>query len=87
MTLNVKDISHRPAGKFRYKYAASDDNDLLFEEWKVEELLDRIEKSVGRAKEDVTALFGTIGANTIPAFNNYVRCEAKSSGNFYGQGK
>ena len=83
MTLDAKDISHGPEGKVRYKYAALADNDLLFEVWKVEELLDRIERSVGKAKEDMIAFVGKVSVTAFPAFNKYVRCEVKSSGNFY----
>ena len=40
-------------GKLKQKYAQLTDDDLLFEEGKEDELLGRLEKKVGRSKEEI----------------------------------
>ena len=40
-------------GKLKQKYAQLSDDDLLFEEGKDEELLGRIQKKTGEAKEEI----------------------------------
>ena len=42
-------------GKLKQKYAHLTDNDLLFVEGKDDELLGRLQKSLGRTKEEVRA--------------------------------
>lgn len=41
------------AGKLKQKYADLTDDDLLFAEGKEEELLGRLQKKIGKTKEDI----------------------------------
>lgn len=44
------------AGKLKQKYAVLTDNDLMFEEGKDEELLGRLEKKLGKSKEEIRTM-------------------------------
>jgi uncharacterized protein YjbJ (UPF0337 family) len=54
--LNVKGNWNEVAGKLKQKYAELTDDDLLFKEGKEEELLGKLQKKLGKTKEQVRAL-------------------------------
>ncbi|HWR12517.1 MAG TPA: hypothetical protein VN445_11880 [Rectinemataceae bacterium] len=58
--LNAKCTLFEPAGRFRYKSGYLGDADMLFEEKKVEAMLDRVEKRIGKAKENVVGFVGSM---------------------------
>lgn len=51
--LNLKGNWNEVKGKIKQKYAEITDDDLLFEEGQDEELLGRIQKKLGKTKQDV----------------------------------
>lgn len=51
--LNLKGNWNEIKGKVKQKYADLTDDDLLYEEGKDDELLGRIQKKVGKTKEEV----------------------------------
>lgn len=51
--LDLKGKWNETAGKLKQKYANLTDDDLLFAEGKEEELLGRLQKKLGKTKEDV----------------------------------
>ncbi len=51
--LNLKGTWNEVKGKIKQKYADLTDDDLLYEEGKEDELLGRIQKKVGKTKEEV----------------------------------
>lgn len=51
--LNLKGNWNELKGKIKQTYADLTDDDLLYEEGKDEELLGRIQKKVGKTKEEV----------------------------------
>ncbi len=51
--LEMKGSWNDVKGKLKQKYAQLTDDDLLFEEGKEDELLGRLEKKVGKSKEDL----------------------------------
>ncbi|MEN3942812.1 CsbD family protein [Prosthecobacter sp. SYSU 5D2] len=51
--LSMKGSWNETKGKLKQKYAQLTDDDLLFEEGKEDELLGRIQKRTGEAKETI----------------------------------
>lgn len=51
--LNLKGTWNEVKGKIKQKYADLTDDDLLYEEGKDDELIGRIQKKVGKTKEEV----------------------------------
>lgn len=51
--LEVKGTWNETAGKLKQQYANLTDDDLLFEKGKEEELLGRLQKKLGKTKEEV----------------------------------
>jgi uncharacterized protein YjbJ (UPF0337 family) len=56
--LNIKGSWNEVAGKLKQKYANLTDDDLLFKEGKEEELLGRLQKRLGKSKEEIRTLIG-----------------------------
>ncbi|WP_009964344.1 CsbD family protein [Verrucomicrobium spinosum] len=52
-TLQMKGTWNEVKGKLKQKYGQLTDDDLKFEEGKEDELLGRLQKRLGRSKEDV----------------------------------
>ncbi len=53
--LNFKGNWNEVSGKLKQRYANLTDNDLLFKEGKEDELLGRLQKKLGKSKEDLRA--------------------------------
>lgn len=53
--LEIKGSWNEVKGKLKQKYAHLTDDDLLFVEGKDDELVGRLQKKLGRTKEDVRA--------------------------------
>lgn len=53
--LEIKGSWNEVKGKLKQKYAHLTDDDLLFVEGKDDELVGRLQKSLGRTKEEVRA--------------------------------
>jgi len=51
--LNLKGTWNETVGKLKQKYADLTDDDLMFAEGKEDELLGRLQKKLGRTKEEV----------------------------------
>ncbi|HCY75155.1 MAG TPA: general stress protein CsbD [Ignavibacteriales bacterium] len=51
--LEIKGTWNETAGKLKQQYATLTDDDLLFEKGKEEELLGRLQKKLGKTKEEV----------------------------------
>ena len=51
--LNMKGTWNETKGKLKQKFADLTDDDLLFVEGKEDELLGRLEKKVGKSKEEL----------------------------------
>lgn len=51
--LNIKGNWNEVAGKLKQKWANLTDDDLLFKEGKEEELLGRLQKKLGKTKEEI----------------------------------
>ncbi|KAB2642041.1 MAG: CsbD family protein [Verrucomicrobiota bacterium] len=51
--LEIKGSWNEAKGKLKQKYAHLTDNDLLFVEGKEDELLGRLQKTIGRTKEEI----------------------------------
>ena len=54
--LKLKGDWNEAKGKLKQRYADLTDNDLLFEEGKEDELLGRLQKKIGKSKEEVREL-------------------------------
>ena len=54
--LKLKGDWNETKGKLKQRYADLTNNDLLFEEGKEDELLGRLQKKIGKSKEEVRAL-------------------------------
>ena len=52
-TLKIKGTWNEAAGKLKQQYANLTDDDLLFVKGKEEELLGRLQKKLGKTKEEV----------------------------------
>jgi uncharacterized protein YjbJ (UPF0337 family) len=53
--LEIKGSWNEAKGKLKQKYAHLTDDDLLFVEGKDDELLGRLQKAIGRTKEEIRA--------------------------------
>ncbi len=53
--LNIKGSWNEVSGKLKQRYANLTDNDLLFKEGKEDELLGRLQKKLGKSKEELRA--------------------------------
>ena len=53
--LDIKGSWNEVKGKLKQKYAHLTDDDLLFVEGKDDELLGRLQKTLGRTKEEIRA--------------------------------
>ena len=58
--LELKGSWNEVKGKLKQKYGDLTDDDLTFAEGKEEELLGRLQKKLGRSKEDLRAEIGTL---------------------------
>ena len=54
--LQIKGDWNQVKGKLKQQYGNLTDNDLVFEEGKEDELLGRLQKKIGKSKEEVRAL-------------------------------
>ena len=52
-TLSFTGLWNEVAGKIKQKYANLTDDDLMFAEGKEEELLGRLQKKIGKTKEEI----------------------------------
>ena len=59
-TLKVKGNWNEVSGKLKQKFANLTDDDLLFKEGKEEELVGRLQKKLGKTKEEVRSLIEKI---------------------------
>ncbi len=59
-TLNIKGNWNEAAGKLKQKYANLTDDELLFKEGKEEELLGKLQKKIGKSKEEIRKLIEKI---------------------------
>lgn len=59
-TLQFKGSWKEISGKLKQKYAQLTDDDLLFAEGKDEELLGRLQKTLGRTKEEIRDEIGKL---------------------------
>jgi uncharacterized protein YjbJ (UPF0337 family) len=55
-TLNIKGTWKEVSGKLKQKFAHLTDDDLLFTEGKQEELLGKLQKKLGKTKEEIRSL-------------------------------
>jgi len=55
--LNIKGNWNEIAGKLKQKYANLTDDDLLYAEGKEEELLGKLQKKLGKTKDEIHKLF------------------------------
>ena len=58
--LKVKGNWNEVAGKLKQKYAELTDDDLLLEEGKEDELLGKLQKKLGKTKEQIDSLIKKI---------------------------
>ena len=58
--LNIKGNWNEVAGKLKQKYANLTDDDLLFKEGKEEELVGKLQKILGKSKEEIRNLIEKI---------------------------
>jgi uncharacterized protein YjbJ (UPF0337 family) len=58
--LNIKGTWKVVAGKFKQQYANLTDDDLLFKEGKEDELVGRLQKKIGKTKEEIRDLIEKI---------------------------
>ena len=58
--LGFKGTWNEVQGKLKQKYAQLTDDDLLFAEGKHDELLGRLEKKLGKTKEEVRKIIGEL---------------------------
>jgi uncharacterized protein YjbJ (UPF0337 family) len=59
-TLTVKGNWNEVSGKLKQKYAQLTDDDLLFKKGKEDELLGRLQKKIGKTKEEIRNLIEKI---------------------------
>lgn len=55
-TTEVKGNWNEQKGKLKQKFAALTDNDLMFAEGKKDEMLGRLQKTLGKTKEELRAI-------------------------------
>jgi uncharacterized protein YjbJ (UPF0337 family) len=58
--LNMKGNWNEVAGKLKQQFANLTDDDLLFKEGKEEELLGRLQKRLGKTKEEIRKLLAKL---------------------------
>jgi len=58
--LNIKGNWNEVAGKLKQKFANLTDDDVLFAEGKEEELLGRLQKKLGKSKEEIHNLLSKL---------------------------
>jgi uncharacterized protein YjbJ (UPF0337 family) len=58
--LNMKGSWNEAAGKLKQQFANLTDDDLLFKEGKEEELLGRLQKKLGKTKEEIRTLLAKL---------------------------
>jgi uncharacterized protein YjbJ (UPF0337 family) len=58
--LEFKGTWNEVQGKLKQKYAQLTDDDLLFAQGKHDELLGRLEKKLGKTKEEVRSIIGEL---------------------------
>jgi uncharacterized protein YjbJ (UPF0337 family) len=58
--LSMKGNWNEVAGKLKQKFANLTDDDLLFKEGKEEELLGRLQKKLGKTKEEIRNLLAKL---------------------------
>jgi uncharacterized protein YjbJ (UPF0337 family) len=58
--LGIKGEWNEVAGKLKQKYADLTDDDVLFEEGKEDELLGKLQKKLGKTKEQINSLIKKI---------------------------
>jgi uncharacterized protein YjbJ (UPF0337 family) len=59
-TLSMKGNWNEVAGKLKQKFANLTDDDLLFKEGKEEELSGRLQKKLGKTKEEIRSLIAKL---------------------------
>jgi len=59
-TLSMKGNWNEIAGKLKQQYGNLTDDDLLFKEGKEDELLGRLQKKIGKTKEEVRKLIAKL---------------------------
>ena len=59
-SLKIKGNWNEIAGKLKQKYASLTDDDLLFKEGKEEELLGRLQKRLGKTKDEMRTVIEKI---------------------------
>lgn len=62
--LKIKGNWNELKGKLKQKYAKLTDNDLIYIEGKEDELLGRLEKKIGKSKEEVSAIIEEMQSKT-----------------------
>lgn len=60
ITLTFKGNWNETAGRIKQKFADLTDDDLLFKQGKEEELLGRLQKKLGKTKEEIRSLIEKI---------------------------
>jgi uncharacterized protein YjbJ (UPF0337 family) len=58
--LNIKGNWNEASGKLKQQFATLTDDDLLFKEGKEEELLGRLQKKLGKTKEEIRELIAKL---------------------------
>ena len=59
-TTEIKGTWEEQKGRLKQKFAALTDNDLLFTEGKKEEMLGKLQIKLGKTKEELHKIIGTI---------------------------
>jgi uncharacterized protein YjbJ (UPF0337 family) len=59
-TTTIKGNWNELKGKLKQKFADLTDDDLLYEEGKEDELFGRIEKKIGKTKDEITKFFAEL---------------------------
>ena len=59
-TTEIKGNWHEQKGRLKAKFAELTDNDLLFEEGKKEEMLGKLEKTLGKSKEEIKKIMDAL---------------------------
>ena len=58
--LNIKGNWNEASGKLKQQFATLTDDDLLFKEGKEEELLGRLQKKLGKTKEEIREMISKL---------------------------
>ena len=59
-TTEIKGNWHEQKGKLKAMFAELTDNDLLFEEGKKEEMLGKLERALGKSKEEIKKIMDAL---------------------------